>query len=212
MKWVPNALTIGRCICAALVLWGFWQAYLLNIELNAEASREAFETTAAYQQLWFQFAFLAFLAGALTDFLDGWTARRFNVQSRFGIWLDPIADKMLVAMAMLGLAVTLRTWLVYVPAALIIARDVFMTWFRTTPRGVKAVSPSVIAKWKTAVEMLAIIGLMLPFALWARPFETSLETAGTTALSYVLLAMLWLAAGLSWWTAWLYIRAVSPAD
>lgn len=212
MKWIPNVLTIGRCVCAVLVLVGFWQAGVIDLTLSSEMPRESFEQQAILQQLWFQFAFFAFVTGALTDFLDGWLARKLNAHSRFGVWLDPIADKVLVAAALFGLALTLRSWLVYIPAAMIIARDVFMTWFRTTPRGASAVSPSGIAKWKTAIEMLAIIGLMLPYALWARSYAP-VEAAGITWIwSYLLIAMLWVAGALSWWTAILYLKSAGPAD
>lgn len=206
MKWIPNALTIGRCVFAVCVLVGVWQGVAMDPGLTGDLPQSAFERHAATQQLWYQFAFLAFLSGALTDFLDGWLARKLNAHSRFGVWLDPIADKLLIAAALLGLAMMLRTWLVYIPAAMIIARDVFITWFRTTPRGAAAVSPSGIAKWKTAVEMVALIGLMLPFALWPRSYVMADGDIRAQFITYVLVVLLWVAAGLSWWTGWLYVR------
>ena len=147
-KWLPNALTIARCVFAGFVLVGFWQAGSLDLTLTG-LSPEELSRRATLQQLWYQFAFLAFLAGAITDFLDGWLARKLEAHSRFGVWLDPIADKLLIAAALFGLALEFRSWLIYVPAAMIIARDVFMTWFRATPRGRSAIVPSNLAKWKT---------------------------------------------------------------
>ena len=124
LSWIPNALTVSRCVFAVLVLYG---------ALNAAAAGEAFMMAsgdealrqATLQQLWHQFALLSFISGALTDFLDGWTARQFKAESRFGVWLDPIADKLLVGLALLGLAMTLKTWLIYFPAALMIAASFF---------------------------------------------------------------------------------------
>ena len=109
MAWIPNALTISRCVFAVLVLFG---------ALSAASAAEAFKTAAGddalrlatMEQLWHQFALLAFISGALTDFLDGWAARTFKAESRFGVWLDPIADKLLVSFALLGLALTLKSW------------------------------------------------------------------------------------------------------
>ena len=212
-KWIPNALTIARCVFAGLVLWGIW-----NAELAGQAVAAATPETPAddvlrhsiMQQLWYQFALLGFLSGALTDFLDGYFARRLNAQSRFGVWLDPIADKLLVGAALLGLAMVLKTWLIYIPAAAIIGRDVFMTWLRTTPAGKAVVDPSNLAKWKTGFEMAAIIGLMLPLAF--APADLAVDAGGTTPLvfrvgSLLLVGMLWMAAALSLLTGWRYIRA-----
>lgn len=212
-KWIPNALTIARCVFAGLVLWGIW-----NAELAGQAVAAATPDTPAddvlrqnvMQQLWYQFALLGFLSGALTDFLDGYFARRLNAQSRFGVWLDPIADKLLVGAALLGLAMVLKTWLIYLPAAAIIGRDVFMTWLRTTPAGKAVVDPSNLAKWKTGFEMAAIIGLMLPLAF--APTDLTVDAGSTIPLvfrvgSLLLVGMLWMAAALSLLTGWRYIRA-----
>ena len=212
LAWIPNVLTISRCVFAALVLFA---------ALNAAASADAFKAAegddalrlATMEQLWHQFALLAFLSGALTDFLDGWAARTFKAESRFGVWLDPIADKLLVSFALLGLALTLRSWLIYLPAALIIARDVFMTWLRTRPEASGVVAPSHLAKVKTAVEMLAIAGLMMPFALAPASTESlALETSLPAQLAAAaLVVLLWVAAALSLYTASQYVRAIRKA-
>lgn len=206
MKWIPNALTIARCVFAVLVFIGIWNGEQVNNLLDEAIipSNDEFEHIAARQQLWYQFGFLAFLAGALTDFLDGWIARKLNAHSRFGIWLDPIADKLLIAAALFGLAVILKSWLIYIPAAIIIARDIFMTWFRTQPVGKSAVSPSGLAKWKTAFEMIAIIGLLLPFALWPKPVESAVTSSSSWPI-YIAVALLWVAAVLSAYTGAQYV-------
>ena len=211
LAWIPNALTVSRCVFAALVLYGALNAAEAATAMDTAAGDEALRF-ATFEQLWHQFALLAFLSGALTDFLDGWAARQFNAESRFGVWLDPIADKLLVGLALLGLALTLKSWLIYVPAALIIARDVFMTWLRTRPEAAGVVAPSKLAKLKTAVEMTAIAGLMLPFAL--APAVVGEAEAGRGALAVTgaaaLVGLLWAAAFLSLYTAAKYVRAVRP--
>lgn len=212
-KWLPNALTIARCVFALFCLGGIVMAHGGHVVISPEATQDipADEVSrrAAIQQLWYQFALFAFLAGALTDFLDGWLARRLNAQSRFGVWLDPIADKLLVGLTLLGLCIVLRSPLVYLPAAAIIARDIFMTWLRTTPRGRSVVDPSSLAKWKTAFEMVAIIGLLLPFAVVPQD-AVSQTNAGSSPVVlgvFLLVGLLWVAAALSLWTGWRYMLA-----
>ena len=211
-KWLPNALTIARCVFALLRLGGIVQALKVQdliMIVPEDAVSAVQEKRIAIQQLWYQFALLAFLSGALTDFLDGWLARKLNAQSRFGVWLDPIADKFLVGFALLGLALIFHTWLIYIPAAAIIARDAFMTWLRTTPAGKAVVDPSNLAKWKTAFEMAAIIGLMLPLAAIPQSAVTQGGTTGNLAelTAVALVGLLWIAAGLSLLTGWRYMVA-----
>ncbi len=211
MKWIPNLLTISRVFFAFCVIAGIIMAQrtgqqaLASLETYGAPDAQTLALAATRQQLWYQFALLAFISGALTDFLDGYIARLLNAQSRFGVWLDPIADKLLIGAALIGICMILQTWLVYIPAALILARDIFMTWYRTTPRGKGAVEPSALAKWKTAAEMLAIFAILLVFAMW--PASSSGGAGGLLdrAISYGLLALLWIAAALSLWTGWQYI-------
>lgn len=209
LAWIPNALSVSRCVFAVLVLYG---------ALNAAAAGEAFTMAsgdealrqATLQQLWHQFALLSFISGALTDFLDGWTARQFKAESRFGVWLDPIADKLLVGLSLLGLAMTLKTWLIYFPAALMIARDVFMTWLRTRPEASGVVAPSDLAKLKTGIEMAAIAGLMLPYSLAPATVEQAFTGSSAVAVAGagMLVVLLWTATALSLFTAAQYVRAI----
>jgi cardiolipin synthase (CMP-forming) len=207
LAWIPNALTISRCGFAALVLYAAVNGFLAAAGAKGATGDEALRT-ATLVQLWHQVALLSFIGGALTDFLDGWTARLLNAHSRFGVWLDPIADKLLVGLALLGLALTLQTWLIYVPAALIIARDVFMTWLRTRPEASGIVAPSRLAKLKTGLEMVSITGLLMPAALAPGLVEAAWAGSSRAALAGVagLLILLWGAAALSLFTAAQYAR------
>ena len=130
-----------------------------------------------------------------------------------GISQQDLADKLLVGLALLGLAMIFRTWLVYIPAAAIIARDAFMTWLRTTPRGRAVVDPSNLAKWKTGFEMAAIIGLMLPLAVMPQDAVSQNGAQGVLAgfTAFLLVALLWIAAGLSVWTGWRYMKAAAQS-
>ena len=212
LAWIPNALTISRCVFAALVLYGALNAAGAAAALKGAAGDEALRL-ATMEQLWHQFALLGFISGALTDFLDGWAARQFKAESRFGVWLDPIADKLLVGLALLGLAMMLKTWLIYVPAALIIARDVFMTWLRTRPEASGVVAPRDLAKLKTGIEMAAIAGLMLPFSLAPATVEQAVTGSSAVAVAGAgaLVLLLWTAAALSLFTAAQYVRAIRAA-
>ncbi|MEX1251259.1 MAG: CDP-alcohol phosphatidyltransferase family protein [Hyphomonas sp.] len=206
--WIPNALTMSRCVFAVLVLYGQLNASVAADALSGAGGDEALRQ-ATLEQLWHQFALLAFISGALTDFLDGWAARQFKAESRFGVWLDPVADKLLVGLALLGVSLTLQSWLIYLPAALIIARDVFMTWLRTRPEAAGVAAPSSLAKLKTGIEMAAIAGLMLPFAL-APASVTAMEQSAPLALAGAgaLVLLLWVAAALSLVTAAQYVRVI----
>jgi CDP-diacylglycerol--glycerol-3-phosphate 3-phosphatidyltransferase len=105
---------------------------------------------------------------------------------------------------------TLKTWLIYLPAALIIARDVFVTWLRTRPEASGVVAPSDLAKLKTGIEMAAIAGLMLPYSL--APATVEQAVTGSSAVAVVgagaLVLLLWTAAALSLFTAAQYVRAI----
>lgn len=214
LKWIPNALTIARCLAGGLVIYAIMQGLHYQDLVQQDMTRDIAESNNAYlQQLWYRLALQAFIFGALTDFVDGWAARTLDATSRFGVWLDPIADKVLVGLTLVGLSMMLKSWLIYLPAAAIIGRDVFMTWFRTTPRGAAVVDPSNLAKWKTAFEMAAIILLMLPYAIWL-PIETNSFAPEPISLSQIgltlgVVALLWIAAFLSVYTATRYIIAAN---
>lgn len=212
LKWLPNALTISRCLLAGVVLWSAWKAH---IQFSAPVATEDWSDRATLEQLWAQLGILAFMAGALTDFGDGVLARALNAHSRFGVWLDPIADKLLVGAALAGLCLTIGGWVIILPASAIILRDVAMTAFRTTTRGRGAVVVSSLAKWKTAVEMIAIAALMIPAALAPRPepepnADTALSVFDLAAGGFV--ALLWVAAILSVWTGLQYVRAAYTSE
>ena len=86
-----------------------------------------------------------------------------------------------------------------------------MTWLRTTPAGKAVVDPSNLAKWKTACEMAAIIGLMLPLA--AIPQSAVTQGGATNTLAELaavgLVGLLWVAAALSLLTGWRYMVAAA---
>lgn len=107
-------------------------------------------------------ALVLFVGAAMTDWLDGYLARKWNQTSRFGAMLDPIADKAMVVIALLAVVglFGMSAW-VMLPATVILFREVFISGLREFLReqaGLLAVTK--LAKWKTTVQMVAIAVLL----------------------------------------------------
>jgi cardiolipin synthase (CMP-forming) len=160
---LPNALTIARAIAIVPV------AILLLTDQRAACAA-------------------LLVVAALTDFFDGWLARRWNAFSPFGRMLDPIADKLLVGGLLVLLVATgdVTGWSL-LPVLAIQLREILVSGLRE--HGVSLpVTP--LAKWKTTVQLVAVVLLVLQ----AEPLATIL---------------LWIAAGLTVWTGWGYLRSAA---
>ncbi|MBX3693452.1 CDP-diacylglycerol--glycerol-3-phosphate 3-phosphatidyltransferase [Dokdonella sp.] len=143
-----------------------------------------------------------FTAAAITDWLDGWIARRFNMTSAFGAFLDPVADKLMVATALLLLVQQNPTPLMAVTSAVIIGREISISalreWMAELGQRAK-VGVAWVGKWKTAMQIVAII-----VCLHQRDFpELRLYRIGE--------GLLVVAAALTIWSALVYVRAAWPA-
>lgn len=149
LKHLPNALTLLRLGLAPVIAWAVWSAQL--------GDNKAWAITAA----------VLFLVAALTDLFDGMAARAFNAESKVGRIIDPIADKALVGLPLIALSLLLYTkawefWpLVAAPTAIIVVRDVLMTWLRLTAPDGEGARVSRLAKWKTGLEMIVVGGAVL---------------------------------------------------
>ncbi len=115
-----------------------------------------------------------FILACVTDWLDGFVARRFNQSSRFGAFLDPVADKMLVTITLVILAASYPSPWYVIPAAIIVAREVMVSALRewmAEHRQRDAVAVGMAGKVKTTFQMIAI-GVLLttdpqgPALLW----------------------------------------------
>jgi CDP-diacylglycerol--glycerol-3-phosphate 3-phosphatidyltransferase len=139
-----------------------------------------------------------FLFAGITDFFDGWLARRSGQGTAFGAMLDQIADKLLVATVLVLLAAA--GWLDVggiIAAVVIILREIFISGLREFAAGHTGTFPvSKLAKWKTTVQIAALVTILLSFALGDRGL---LWQAGE--------GLLMLAAALTAWTGWVYWRA-----
>ena len=138
----PTLLTLFRTLLAPLVIIVYYLPWEYNYWLSA---------------------FLFFIAG-VTDWLDGFLARRFNQTSNFGAFLDPLADKILVAGVMIMLVEHYRQMWVMIPAIIIIYREIMVSGLREwmATRGERhKVSVALLGKIKTIAQMIAIGGLIL---------------------------------------------------
>ena len=154
---LPNILALIRLAIAPVMFW-----IILNPQLF---------TDNGYDISWsYYFASLLFVVASLTDYFDGFIARELDQKTMIGAIIDPLADKMLVMAAFLGLMVVgdASVWAIYI----IIVRELFITGLRTVAvsEGID-VSASWAGKVKTVSQMFAIGFLLMhwPFAsllLW----------------------------------------------
>lgn len=148
-------------------------------------------------------ACVLFSVAALTDYFDGKLARKWRQQSDFGRMFDPIADKLLVAAALMMLvgAGRLSTGALY-PAIVIMLREILVSGLREYLAGVRLGLPVTrLAKWKTGFQMGALGTLLAG--------NTSAVLLGIPWLpvSFIGEVMLWVAAVLTLVTGWDYLRA-----
>lgn len=144
-------------------------------------------------------AFALFVAACITDWLDGYLARIWQQQSALGGMLDPIADKLLVGAALIMLVHdnTITGWSIWA-AIIILSREILVSGLREflAELNVK-VHVTQLAKWKTAVQMVALSVLLAGPA--AEKIYAGVVSGG--------LILLWIAAGLTLWTGYDYLKA-----
>src|SRR6202012_5326088 len=158
-------------------------------------------------------AFLVFVIASLSDWLDGFAARKLNAGSEFGRMLDPIADKVLVAVALMmlvaegdirqfNLTTGLHSLLRLVPALIILSREILVSGLREFLAGTRVSVPvTQIAKFKTAVQMLAIGTMILtPLA------DTYVPGIPSLTYAFIAYVLLWVAAALTVYTGVIYFR------
>ena len=148
MKHVPNILTLGRLVLTLAVF----------LALVGAVS----QPTAGPPVVWF--AFWGFVIAGVTDFFDGWLARKYQVESLTGAILDPIADKVLVAGAIVGLAIN-GDHVAALTGGLILFREFSISALREVlaPRGLR-LPVTMLAKWKTTLQLVALAAALLRLA------------------------------------------------
>lgn len=140
-----------------------------------------------------------FLLASFSDFLDGFLARKFNLTSDMGAFLDPLADKILVNTAFICFAVL--GMVPYFVPMIFIARDFMVDGVRmAAARSGKTISAAWAGKWKTAVQMVAIVILIMtmifPQILWLK--------VGSVLTGVALVLSVW--SGVEYLTKWVKKR------
>lgn len=215
MRWtLPNILTVLRLIAAPGVAIMFLY----------------------FHRPWADwFALTLFVVAAVTDWFDGYIARRWQQESKFGTMLDPIADKAMVVIALVIITgySGMNPWLI-LPVTVILFREVFVSGLREF-LGAKAslLKVTKLAKWKTTAQMVAIAVLFLGTGLEYRegiarqgmsveeysalvtqgladPIRSCGARGCSSLATMVGLALIWVAAVLTLVTGWEYFRKSLP--
>lgn len=184
---IPNILTMVRIGLIPVFVVVYWLPY-------------------AWAPVW---AAWIFIIAGLTDWLDGYLARRLGQMSPFGAFLDPVADKLIVATALVLLvgdpkiqASVVSSILFAVTAAVIIGREITVSALREwmAELGNRAsVAVSVIGKAKTLLQIVAIAMLVYKYDFMEMPTIVVGEW------------LLYLAGALTLWSMWMYLRAAWPS-
>lgn len=138
---------------------------------------------------------LIFFIASITDWLDGYLARKWKQTTRFGAFLDPVADKVIVAAALVLVVEYQHSWWVTIPAIIMISREIIISALREWMAEIGSrttVAVSWMGKIKTTAQMLALGGLLWRYNPW-------METAG--------IILLYVAAILTVWSMWQYLKA-----
>lgn len=185
---IPNLLTLFRIACIPLMALLFYLPYD-----------------------WHGFAAaLVFTLASITDWLDGWLARKLGQMTPLGAFLDPVADKLIVAVALVVLVHIHATTMMAVAAMVIIGREIVISALREWMAEIgkrSSVAVSFIGKFKTALQMIAIIGLLGTAGGYTLPYFLAPLTEVVAILSLILL---YVAVVLTIWSMVMYLRAAWP--
>ena len=181
MLTLPNLLTLSRILAVPILVYLLWKPS------------------------WYDYAitFVLYCLVGITDYFDGYLARAQGTVSRLGIFLDPIADKIMVA-AVIVMLVSSRAasgepvihGFHIVPALVILLREIIVSGLREFLAGLMVSVPvSQLAKWKTTLQLVSLGALILAGALpqWGWVHDVGLVS-------------LWAAAALTLVTGWDYLR------
>jgi CDP-diacylglycerol---glycerol-3-phosphate 3-phosphatidyltransferase len=146
-----------------------------------------------------------FLMAALTDWLDGYLARRLHQATRFGAFLDPVADKLTVSLTLLLLVDEYDAIWMTLPAMVIVGREIVISALREWMAQMgqrSSVAVSYIGKFKTAVQMVSIVLLL------STPPDTHVAIVGITLLYIATVLTLW-SMSLYLYVAWQQLRQLN---
>ncbi|PIA38772.1 hypothetical protein AQUCO_02700164v1 [Aquilegia coerulea] len=187
---IPTILTLGRVAAIPLLITTFY-------------SNGWWATTATTS---------IFIAAAITDWLDGYLARKMRLGTAFGAFLDPVADKLMVAATLVLLCTRPLevggfgeiSWLLPIPSIAIIGREITMSAVREwaasqNGKVLEAVAVNNLGKWKTATQMTALTMLLA---------TRDSSIVGSHILLPTGVALLYISAGLAVWSLAVYMRKI----
>ena len=182
MLSIPNLLTLSRILAVPILVFLLWKPAPWDYALT----------------------FVLYCIVGITDYFDGYLARAWNSISRLGQFLDPIADKIMVAAVLVmlmasrkadGDAPIIQDWSI-IPALIILLREIMVSGLREFLAPLKVRVPvSALAKWKTTLQLVALGALILGGAFPTQPW---IHLVGLTSL--------WAAAVLTLVTGYDYLR------
>lgn len=174
---IPNALTILRILLIPVLVVVFYLPFHNHLIVAA----------------------VIFALGAVTDWIDGYLARRLGQMTPFGAFLDPVADKLMVAVTLVLLVERHDTVLFTLAACVIIGREIVISALREWMAELgqrTSVAVSYIGKVKTAAQMIAITGLLA--------IDPARDESWLLGLCYL---VLYTAAVLTLWSMFVYLKA-----
>ncbi|HVL77886.1 MAG TPA: CDP-diacylglycerol--glycerol-3-phosphate 3-phosphatidyltransferase [Sphingomicrobium sp.] len=183
MLSLPNLLTLSRILAVPILVFLLWRPTPIDYAIT----------------------FVLYCVVGLTDYFDGYLARAQGQISKLGQFLDPIADKIMVAAVIVMLLASrrangdppiLENWDI-IPALIILLREIIVSGLREFLAGLQISIPvSALAKWKTTFQLVALGALILGGALPGQPWVLQVG-----------IVSLWAAAALTLVTGWDYLRA-----
>jgi cardiolipin synthase len=182
MLSLPNLLTLSRILAVPILVFLLWRPAPLDYAIT----------------------FVLYCIVGMTDYLDGYLARAWGNISRLGQFLDPIADKIMVAAVLIMLISSRKAnpvpeiaGLHIIPALVILLREIIVSGLREFLAGLQVSVPvSALAKWKTTLQLVALGALILGGAVPQYPW-----------VHLVGIVCLWAAAALTLITGYDYLRA-----
>jgi len=185
MKALPNILTSLRLVLTLFVF--------MALATVAGAVPGFSEHLTPEDQFGLQrWAFWAFVIAAVTDFFDGWLARKLDAVTVWGAILDPIGDKVLVCGAILGLLALGGQPAVVLPAGLMLFREFTVSALREVGAGKGIKLPVTrLAKWKTTLQLTALAAEMV-IASWGA-FDLPAEPAVRDPATLIAHSLMWAA-------------------
>lgn len=186
-RWnLPNIMTLARLVAIPVLIVTFYLPYRWAGLMAA----------------------IIFVGAGITDMLDGWLARRLNQTSRFGAFLDPVADKLIVTAALIMLVHEHNNLWLTLPAIVIISREITVSALREWMAEVgqrSRVAVGGLGKMKTIMQIVAITALLL-----RSPAFTGGGDVIMTPFLWLAYTLFYIATGLTLWSMFFYLRAAWP--